>query len=109
MPLYPHSRSGIQAVKLEEMERRLRNDLVQEAAVWGGRVMLHAEVAAAAGTTAPAAAPDPAAAATSAFARQHGEPQGAETATGASLPPCLRLHSTCVGLVQRFLDLGLKS
>ena len=27
------------------MERRLRNDLATEAAVWGGRIMLHAEVA----------------------------------------------------------------
>lgn len=37
--------AGIRAVKLEELERRLRNDLTQEAMVWGSRVLLHREVA----------------------------------------------------------------
>ena len=36
--------AGIHATKLEDMERRLRNDMAQEAAAWGGRVMLHAEM-----------------------------------------------------------------
>ena len=31
-----HVRAGIQAVKLEELERRLRNDVVHEALAWGG-------------------------------------------------------------------------
>lgn len=30
-------------MKLEELERRLRNDLTQEAMVWGSRVLLHRE------------------------------------------------------------------
>ena len=46
--------AGIHATKLEDMERRLRNDMAQEAAAWGGRVMLHAEVPAM-----PAASPSP--------------------------------------------------
>ena len=33
--------AGIHAVKLEELERRLRNDLMHEAMHWGGRVLLH--------------------------------------------------------------------
>ncbi len=37
------------------MERRLRNDMAQEAAAWGGRVMLHAEMPP---TTAAAASPE---------------------------------------------------
>jgi len=37
------------------MERRLRNDMAQEAAAWGGRVMLHAEMPP---TTTVAASPD---------------------------------------------------
>lgn len=28
-------------MKLEELERRLRNDVTHEAMVWGGRVLLH--------------------------------------------------------------------
>lgn len=35
---------GIQAMKLEELERRLRTDIMQEAIAWAGRVMLHKEV-----------------------------------------------------------------
>ena len=31
-------------MKLEELERRLRNDITQEAIAWAGRVMLHKEV-----------------------------------------------------------------
>ncbi len=38
------SYTGIQAVKLEELERRLRADLMKEAIAWGGRVLLHHEV-----------------------------------------------------------------
>ena len=47
--------AGIHANKLEDMERRLRNDMAQEAAAWGGRVMLHAEMPP---TTTAAASPD---------------------------------------------------
>ena len=36
--------AGIQAMKLEELERRLRTDIMQEAIAWAGRVMLHREV-----------------------------------------------------------------
>lgn len=36
--------SGIQAVKLEDLERRLRGDLMKEAIQWGGRVLLHSEI-----------------------------------------------------------------
>ena len=38
------SAAGIQAIKLEELERRLRTDIMQEAIAWAGRVMLHKEV-----------------------------------------------------------------
>lgn len=31
-------------MKLEELERRLRTDIMQEAIAWAGRVMLHREV-----------------------------------------------------------------
>lgn len=31
-------------MKLEELERRLRTDIMQEAIAWAGRVMLHKEV-----------------------------------------------------------------
>lgn len=36
--------TGVHAVKLEELERRLRNDLMQEAVGWQGRLLLHREV-----------------------------------------------------------------
>ena len=36
--------AGINAVKLEELERRLRNDLTKESSNWGGRLLLHREV-----------------------------------------------------------------
>jgi hypothetical protein len=36
--------AGIQAAKLEDLERRLRADMLAEAAAWGGRVLLHREV-----------------------------------------------------------------
>ena len=36
--------AGVQAMKLEELERRLRTDIMQEAIAWAGRVMLHKEV-----------------------------------------------------------------
>ena len=32
------------AVKLEELERRLRNDLMHEAMAWGGRLLLHRDL-----------------------------------------------------------------
>lgn len=32
------------AVKLEELERRLRNDLMHEAMAWGGRLLLHRDI-----------------------------------------------------------------
>lgn len=35
---------GVHAVKLEEVERRLRNDLMHEAMAWGGRLLLHRDV-----------------------------------------------------------------
>jgi len=37
---------GVHAVKLEEVERRLRNDLMHEAMAWGGRLLLHRDVTA---------------------------------------------------------------
>ncbi len=38
--------AGIQAAKLEDLERRLRADMLAEASNWGGKVLLHREVAA---------------------------------------------------------------
>lgn len=53
--LYPKSSPpvwpGIQAVKLEDLERRLRADMLAEAVNWGGKVLLHREVASQAGPT----------------------------------------------------------
>lgn len=37
-------------MKLEELERRLRNDLTHEAMIWGSRVLLHREIPAQTGT-----------------------------------------------------------
>lgn len=39
--------AGIQAVKLEDLERRLRGDMLAEASRWGGKILLHREVLAA--------------------------------------------------------------
>jgi hypothetical protein len=39
--------AGVQAVKLEDLERRLRGDMLAEALRWGGKILLHREVAAA--------------------------------------------------------------
>lgn len=36
--------AGVHAVKLEELERRLRNDLMHEAIAWHGRLLLHRDV-----------------------------------------------------------------
>ena len=36
--------TGVHAVKLEELERRLRNDLMHEAMAWGGRLLLHRDL-----------------------------------------------------------------
>lgn len=36
--------AGVHAVKLEELERRLRNDLMHEAMAWGGRLLLHRDI-----------------------------------------------------------------
>ncbi|KAL3150044.1 hypothetical protein ABBQ38_013395 [Trebouxia sp. C0009 RCD-2024] len=44
MPSAALHHAGIQAMKLEELERRLRTDIMQEAIAWAGRVMLHREV-----------------------------------------------------------------
>ena len=44
MPSAALHHAGIQAVKLEDLERRLRADLAAEAAAWGGKVLLHREV-----------------------------------------------------------------
>lgn len=35
----------MQAVKLEDLERRLRGDMLLEAQRWGGKILLHREVA----------------------------------------------------------------
>ena len=56
------------------MERRLRNDMAQEAAVWGGRVMLHAEVPPAALGAAPANGA-PSGTSTAAASNGDGKPQ----------------------------------
>jgi hypothetical protein len=42
----PPPPAGIQSMKLEDLERRLRADMLAEAGAWGGRVLLHREVAA---------------------------------------------------------------
>ena len=44
MPAAALHHAGIQAAKLEDLERRLRGDMMSEAAMWGGRVLLHREV-----------------------------------------------------------------
>ena len=44
MPAAALHHAGIQAAKLEDLERRLRADMVGEAAAWGGQVLLHREV-----------------------------------------------------------------
>jgi hypothetical protein len=41
----PHTHTaGVQAAKLEDLERRLRTDMAAEASMWGGRLLLHREV-----------------------------------------------------------------
>ena len=37
----PHLDAGIRAVKLEELERRLRNDVMHESMQWESQVLLH--------------------------------------------------------------------
>ena len=44
MPAAALHHAGIQAAKLEDLERRLRADMWSEAAHWGGKVLLHREV-----------------------------------------------------------------
>lgn len=44
MPAAALHHAGIQAAKLEDLERRLRSDMWSEAASWGGKVLLHREV-----------------------------------------------------------------
>ncbi|KAL4440251.1 hypothetical protein ABPG75_003252 [Micractinium tetrahymenae] len=44
MPAAALHHAGIQAAKLEDLERRLRADMLAEAAAWGGKVLLHREV-----------------------------------------------------------------
>lgn len=46
MPAAALHHAGIQGQKLEDLERRLQGDMLAEAAAWGGRVLLHREVAA---------------------------------------------------------------
>jgi hypothetical protein len=46
MPAAALHHAGIQAAKLEDLERRLRADMLAEASNWGGKVLLHREVAA---------------------------------------------------------------
>lgn len=36
--------AGIKAVKLEDLERRLRTDVMNEAVSWGGKILLHREL-----------------------------------------------------------------
>ena len=36
--------AGIKAVKLEDLERRLRTDVVNESIAWGGKILLHKEL-----------------------------------------------------------------
>lgn len=44
MVSYVVGAAGIQAVKLEDLERRLRGDMLAEAQRWGGKILLHREV-----------------------------------------------------------------
>ncbi|KAK9808828.1 hypothetical protein WJX72_004439 [[Myrmecia] bisecta] len=44
MPSAALHHAGIPSAKLEDMERRLRNDMMHEAVAWNGRVLLHREV-----------------------------------------------------------------
>jgi Inositol hexakisphosphate len=44
MPAAALHHAGIQAAKLEDLERRLRADILAEAASWGGKILLHREV-----------------------------------------------------------------
>lgn len=44
MPAAALHHAGIQAAKLEDLERRLRSDMANEAASWGGRILLHREI-----------------------------------------------------------------
>ncbi|EFN52818.1 hypothetical protein CHLNCDRAFT_26452 [Chlorella variabilis] len=43
MPAAALHHAGIQAAKLEDLERRLRADMLSEASAWGGKVLLHRE------------------------------------------------------------------
>ena len=36
--------AGIKAVKIEDLERKLRTDMMNESIAWGGKVLLHKEV-----------------------------------------------------------------
>ena len=36
--------AGVQAAKLEDLERRLRGDMLLEAQRWGGKLLLHREL-----------------------------------------------------------------
>jgi len=44
MPAAALHHAGIQAVKIEDLERRLRSDMIAESINWGGKVLLHNEV-----------------------------------------------------------------
>jgi len=44
MPAAALHHAGIQAAKLEDLERRLRADMMTEAASWGGNLLLHREI-----------------------------------------------------------------
>jgi protein-tyrosine phosphatase len=44
MPAAALHHAGIHAAKLEDLERRLRGDMLAEAAAWGGKVLLHREI-----------------------------------------------------------------
>jgi hypothetical protein len=43
MPAAALHHAGIKAVKIEDLERRLRTDMINESIAWGGKVLLHRE------------------------------------------------------------------
>eukprot|EP00887_Chlorella_sp_A99_P002448 scaffold10.g2448.t1 len=104
MPAAALHHAGIQAVKLEDLERRLRADMAAEAAAWGGKVLLHREVASTAraggggggglpGLRTPAGAPPPAADAGRASPAQ----AQAAQAAGQGPPPAAAAGAAAAG------------
>ena len=90
--------AGIQAMKLEELERRLRTDIMQEAIAWAGRVMLHKEVS----LDSPAARqPHFDQAAAPSKSTTHGGSRGARTSRPAKVPAAINLCSAGITLRER--------